>query len=296
MNDNLDITKKFEIFVRNEPLFEAGPTMSRIHSKTFTKPNRSIFYGTGLCTPTELTVGLPFDILGMILVAERIRRAFGFNKVFHHIADTHAKSNGKWDETKIDDLAQWTKTTLERILKNLEFKDFIVSMASSFDKTDEFKEILQSLPDEAHEYIQREVADIEWYRRTHNVSLKLGWIIVDGGEGGNNETLFDDRFEHEFPNSMSFAYFSPGRTFDKSRQRVSPYIVTNGENRLILEQGEDVVAKFKKAEQEFGDKYFGGARKHLEDVVHSFEKLFGNLERMSLEQKLQFILEKVLKD
>jgi hypothetical protein len=123
MNDNLDVTKKFEVFVRNEPLFEANATLPRIHTKSLTKPSRAVFYGTGLCTPTELSVGLPFDILAMILVAERIRRTFGFNKVVHHIADTHAKSNGKWDDSKIDDLAQQTKTMLERNSKNLEFKD-----------------------------------------------------------------------------------------------------------------------------------------------------------------------------
>lgn len=298
MNNNLKITDKFEVFVRNEPLFEAGVSLPRLHKKFLTKPNRAIFYGTGLCTPTELSIGLPFDILGMIFVAERIRRTFGFNKIFHHIADTHAKSNEKWRESKIDALAQQTKIKLEKVLKNFEFKDFTVSMASSFDKTKEYTAILNSLPQEAHEYIRREVADIAWYRQERNVSLKLGWVVSDntGAENGNNETLFDDRFENLFPDLMSFVYFSPGRTFDKSRQRVSPYIVTKGENRLILRKGESVESKFKKAEKEFGDKFFGGARKHLEDVVHAYEKLFGNLERMSIEQKLQSILDKAVKD
>ena len=95
MSNDSETIKKFEVFVRNEPLFEAEISLPRIHKESLTKPKRAIFYGTGLCTPTELSIGLPFDILGMIFVAERIRRMFGFSKVFHHIADTHAKSNGK---------------------------------------------------------------------------------------------------------------------------------------------------------------------------------------------------------
>jgi len=298
MNTSSEITKKFEVFIKNEPLFEADFSMARIHEESLTKASRSIFYGTGLCTPQEISVGLPFDILAMVFTAERIRRTFGFDKVFHHIADTHAKSNGIWEESKIDTLAQQTKEGLEKILRNFELKDFVISMASSFDKSEKYLKILNSLPKDAHEYVRREVTDIAWYQQKQDVSLKLGWVISDnsGITNGNNETLFDDKFESLFPNLMSFAYFSPGRTFDKSRQRVAPYIAIKGENRLILQPGENVQVKFQKAEKEFGDKFFGGARKHLEDIVHEYEKLFGNLERMSIEQKIQFILDKAVKN
>lgn len=295
--DQNDLTfDDFRTFLENEPLVETNGMVTEIQETLFQGTKRSIFYGIGLCTPKELSIGLPFDILEMIFVAERIRRSFNFERIYQHIADTHAKTNQLFNKKTIDQTAKKTKVQLEQIFRNFGFSDFVICTASDFDSTNEYRKIYDELPKKDHEYIVREIADICWYSLKYNSKLKLGWFINTGGDSkiGNDETLFDRKYNGLFPNSMSFIYLKPGRTFDKSRQRVSPYIFLKNENRLILKKGENVEEKFSKAEIEWGDKYFGGARKHLENIVHAYEKLFGNLLGMSIEEKIQYILDRAV--
>jgi len=294
--DKEELLSNFTVFLENEPLIEANESLKGINENLFQAEERTIFYGTGLCTPTSISIGLPFDILEMIFVAERIRKTFKFNRVIHHIADTHAKSNNLFSVKEIEDLVRKTKANLAKIFKNFDLSNFEVALASDFDKTLEYQELLKQLPNTEHEYIRREIADIRWYSIKHNVNLKLGWVINTGLDlkQGSDEMLFDSHFSTIFPGSMSFLYLKPGRTFDRARQRVSPYIVLKGENRIMLKNGENVKEKFCKAENEWGDNFFGGARKHLENVVHAYEKLFGNLKGVSLEEKIQFILDKAV--
>lgn len=294
--DKEELLSNFIVFLKNEPLVEVGESLKGINENLFQAEKRTIFYGTGLCTPTNLSIGLPFDVLGMIFVAERIRKTFKFNKVIHYIADTHAKSNNLFSVKEIEDLARKTKADLAKVFGNFGFSNFEIMLASDFDRTSEYQNLLGQLPNTEHEYVRREIADIRWYSIKHNVNLKLGWAINTGLDlqQGNDEMLFDGNFNTIFPGSMSFLYLKPGRTFDRVRQRVSPYIFLKGEDRIMLRNGENVKEKFRKAESEWGDRFFGGARKHLENIVRDYEKLLGNLTGMPLEEKIQYILDKAI--
>jgi len=294
--DKNESISKFIIFLKNEPLIEVGESINGISEVLLQKDKRTIFYGTGLCTPTSISIGLPFDVLGMIFIAERIRKTFNFNKVVHHIADTHAKSNNLFSDEEIENLAKKTKADLAKIFRNFGLNNFEVNLASDFDKTSEYKDLLNQIPKTENEYVRREIADIRWFSIKHNVNLKLGWLINTGSDlqQGSDEMLFDGNFSKLFPNSMSFIYLKPGRTFNRARQRVSPYIFLKGENRIMLRKGEDVKEKFRQAEIEWGDKFFGGARKHLENIVHVYEKLYGNMTGIPLEEKIQQILDKAI--
>jgi hypothetical protein len=296
--DKDESLSKFILFLKNEPLIEANESLKGINENLLLPEKRAIFYGTGLCTPTSISIGLPFDVLGMIFVAERIRKTFKFDKVIHHIADTHARSNNLFSAEEIEKLAQIIKADLVKVFRNFGFKNFQVTLASDFDKTSDYQDLLGQLPNMEHEYVRREVADIRWYSLKHGVNLKLGWIINTGLDlqQGNDEILFDDNFNKLFPNQMSFLYLKPGRTFNRARQRVSPYIFLKGEDRIMLRKDEDVKEKIRQAEKEWGDKFFGGARKHLENIVHAYEKLFGNLTSMPLEEKIQYILDRAVAD
>lgn len=60
------------------------------------KPNaapeeNAVFFGTGVVAGKVLTQGLPLDFIGYLLSAERARRAFGYGRIVHLIADNHAK-------------------------------------------------------------------------------------------------------------------------------------------------------------------------------------------------------------
>ncbi|MBU3935566.1 hypothetical protein KJ909_02735, partial [Patescibacteria group bacterium] len=89
-----------------------------------------------------------------------------------------------------------------------------------------------------------------------------------------------------------FFYIKPGRTFDLSRPKVSPYIQIAGENRLLLEKGENVREKMEEMVSKTGDFHLGGARKHLQSICRLYESIYGGFGRIDLEDKLQAIIER----
>ena len=90
----------------------------------------------------------------------------------------------------------------------------------------------------------------------------------------------------------SFIYTKPGRTFDPSRPKASPYIQIPGERRLLLDPNENARATIEEAVEASGDVQLGGARKHLKSIVRLYESVFGTLGRdIDLEDKIQIILD-----
>lgn len=281
--------------IRNEALIEAEPSMQFLSPDSLTRPEGSIYYGTGLTTPRAISVGLPFDMLGMMLTAERVRRAGNLETVYHHIADTHAKTNSWIDPRAVDAVAETTVATLEQVKHNLGLEHFEFVLASSFDSEPEYESLLQSLGDsEEHEYVRREMGDMEWYRIKHDVRIKMGWIIqAKETDMGFDERRFDREYLRFHPGQMSFIYTKPGRTFDVSRPKASPYISVANEGRLMLAPGVDVRAVCAAN----GDPNLGGAKKHLQNIVRAYEGLYGSLGKigangLTFEDKVQQIIDR----
>ncbi|HSX32777.1 MAG TPA: hypothetical protein VLF91_00350 [Candidatus Saccharimonadales bacterium] len=282
--------------VRNEALIEAEPSMQLLDPNTINaEPGGSIYYGTGLTTPRAISIGLPFDVLGMMLTAEKVRRAGQFDQVYHHIADTHAKTNDWIDPAAVDEVAARTVDTLEQVKRNLGLDHFQFVRSSSFDHEPDYEALVQSFDSsEEHEYVRREMADMEWYRTRGDVRIKMGWIIQAKETAmGFDERRFDREYLRFHPGQMSFIYTKPGRTFDPSRPKASPYISVAGEGRLLLAPGVNVHEVFTAS----GDPNLGGAKKHLENVVRAYEGIFGSLGKIgtdgvTFEGKIQHIIDK----
>jgi hypothetical protein len=278
--------------VQNEALIEAGPSLPLIE-RLDDSTGGSIYYGTGVTTPRAISVGVPFDVLGMVLIAERLRRAADFDLVYHHIADTHATTNAWIDPDAVIEVADRTQETLRNVCANLGLDHFRIVRASTLETEPQYLSLLRhfnGLSNE-HEYVRRELADMEWYRRTADVRLKLGWIIqAKETDIGFDERRFDREYLRTVGPDLSFIYVKPGRTFDPSRPKVSPYVSVQGESRLLLQPGIDVAEVIEQAVRATGDVQLGGARKHLNHIVRLYEALFGALGRLPLEEKVQHIL------
>jgi hypothetical protein len=67
-------------------------TKEGIKGVTLTKDG-SIYFGTGLCSHTEMSHGVPCDILSMILNAASLKKKLGLKSIYHNLADSHALSN-----------------------------------------------------------------------------------------------------------------------------------------------------------------------------------------------------------
>jgi len=283
------------VFIKNQQLIQIGPTLDNIQPSLLQQKSGSIFFGTGICTPDHLSIGLPFDFLGMLLTAESFRKKLGFKRIIHQIADTHAISNG-FDPKLVKEITEKTLNTCKIICKNLGLVKVEIVLASKVMKDDLHKE-LNKFTDELdfHEYIKKEVADIEWFRQKHNACLKIGWTIQNSKAVlGNDERVFDQAYQKVFKTPMSFIFLKPGRTSDKSRQKVSPYISIHGESRLMLEKDENIEEKVRRFSKNWEDDNCGGTMKHLRNVTRVFEQIFGNLTGLTLEEKINFIIQKVL--
>ena len=239
---------RFELFVKNESLIVTNPSLRGLSPSLLETPGGAIYYGTGLSTPRAMSIGLPFDVLGMILAAEKLRRSLDFSRIYHHVADSHALSNAFTNPAEVDALAQSVEKTVARIAAHLDLEHLRVVRASSFDKTPEYARLLQGIRTDKHEYVKRELADMLWYKREHGVALKMGWIIqATAAPGGFDERLYDQEYKRLFGEDLSFVYLKAGRTFDRRRLKASPYIAIADEQRILLAPGERVHAKIEEA-------------------------------------------------
>ncbi len=74
---------RFEEVLYAEPLVHAAATIETLRPSILREAGGSIYYGTGLTTRKALSVGVPFDILTFVLVAEKLRRTLGFRNIYH---------------------------------------------------------------------------------------------------------------------------------------------------------------------------------------------------------------------
>lgn len=263
-----------ERMLRAEPLLHAVPTLKRLNLSRVITSGGSIYYGTGLSTKKALSIGLPFDVLILVLIAEYLRRILGLKGIYHHIADTHALANSFCTRESVDAISEEYKRLLERIAEVVGIP-LSIQYSSSFDNSSEYGSLLAGIHSGKGEYVRREVADILWYRVKHGVSLKLGWLIDPGAKRmGLDERLFDTEFLSHCDTNMDFAYTISGRTFDRERSRVSPYITVPGETRLLFKKGEDVQSKYEQGLRNWSSiETMGNAIGTLTAVVHLWDRL-----------------------
>lgn len=296
MDDQPPVSRKKEVekIIKNEALIEMQPSLEGLSNVLDNTEGGAIYYGTGVATPNHPSVGLPFDVLGMILIAEKMKRKAGFTDIYHHIADTHAKTNDWVDPAQVDRRAAEVRSVLEAVAANLGLEGFHIMLSSEFDGTPEYQELLaQFQSSDKHDYVKHEMADMEWYRIHHGVVMKAGWIIQAAETSlGADERLFDREYKKFKGDQLAFLYTKPGRTFDLSRPKASPYIQIPGEHRLLLDSDENARATIDEAVNRTGDFEIGGARKHLKSIVRLYESVFGPIGKdIELEDKIQFILD-----
>lgn len=285
-------------FLQNEPLIQAELSGGAINTLTRTDlKGKSLFFGIGLCTAKEPAVAIPFDILSFFLVAERLRRFLDINKAIVLIADTHALTNKFMTSNEVNALTQKSLRIMTCIIRNLDLNKFEPLIHSDIAAQQSFVKILEAIPAMDNQYLRHEIADITWLVKHQGVSLKLGWTIDSSAvPGGHDERFFDTELQKLAALPIGFLYLKAGRTFDKHRQKVSPYISVAGEPRIIIAANEDVRGKFSAARSSWEDDHFGGTRRHIADIVRLFEKLFGQLPSLSLEQKIEHIMKRITKE
>ncbi|MBI3956238.1 hypothetical protein HY339_03190 [Candidatus Gottesmanbacteria bacterium] len=280
-------------FLQNEPLIEWKLSVDTIDWLSLTHAKGgSLFFGVGLCTAKEAAAAIPFDILTFFLVAEKLKKFFELARVIVLIADRHARTNTFMTQPIVEQRTRITHSLFDRVIQNLHLRSFEVRRASHMLSADEAMSIVPESVRRPNQYLAQEIADVIWMTKRDRLTIKLGWTIDSAGSAsGHDERFFDLVMRPLLPHPISFVFTQAGRTFDRHRQKASPYIATAGQPRLLLDLQENAAIKLREAEALWGDPHLGGTKKHLGNIVRLFEGLFGHLPGRSLEQKIQHVLD-----
>jgi hypothetical protein len=280
-------TIRLEKLIEQEPLIKKEPT--RMGTKNLDSVPADLLFGVGLCSLRNLTQGLPVDTLSMILISEQL----GANK-YVIVSDSHAKTNG-FDPHEVDEVAQEQLQRLQRALKNLDLKNWQITLASEIEGTSDYRQILDATPElldiepAKRQYVRMELTDIAWFRQNRSTKLKIGWFKNDGLD----EYFFDRRFIEIFPNStMSFLYVVPGRSFDHKRQNPPPYACFDVKNRILIDRDENVAEKIDFARTHTKEESFNSYMKFLQRLVRLYDRVVGPTDRTPLRYRVQQIVDR----
>ena len=203
----------------------------------YLESSTGLFFGIGLSNRETLTKYLPFDVIGMVLAGELVKRNLGLKSATVLVADEHAKTNG-FDPQEIDRIALERRGELSKAVEKLGFAGWDIVLASDMSKDPLYAEILSSVGD-GNGYEKFQTANVEYFRRLGR-GIKIGWMH-EGME--RDERRFDMLYKSAFGDRETFVYTKAGRALDGTP--LPPYLNCPTRGRLFLREGEDITGKVK---------------------------------------------------
>lgn len=191
----------------------------------------NVFIGTGLWSNKyELTVGLPIDILNMIITAQLLRRQIEKNignksGLIILIADHLAIESGA-DINEVNNRVEQNLIILNCILKKLGINEFKIVLSSAVVKEPEYQEIYKSLINNFH------IKQLENKNRNYAITqtaigrymqifcmalIKISWAHKFQKKSDKfDELWFDQIYINIFgPGQVNFIYTKAGIAFQK---------------------------------------------------------------------------------
>jgi len=288
----MDESISIEKIIETQPLIERKATEEGIKKVTLTKDS-GIYFGTGLCSHRQMSCGVPFDILSMILTAASLKKKLGLKDIYHNLADSHALSNNfPFEEVK--KTVEHYEKVVTAIVDTLGIENYNIIRASEFQKDDNYIKILENVKNheqlsKLHSYAQQEIADIEFFRQK-GANLKIGWTMSIP-DSRYDETFYDKNFKAYMNPNVAFVYVVPGRSFDKKKPRVAPYVDFNPQYRIMLPDNE-AAKKIEQAERELG-LGLNGAEKYYRGIIELWSEFDPNIQKGSTKERVIYIINRI---
>lgn len=286
---------RLERAVEQEALFLTGPSRAALDEADPRVSPGAVMVGIGLCTPDALTAAMPFDLLGLLLPAEQLRRLTDASTLVALVADTHARSTG-FDDGAIEARARAAVSALLRLRARLGLDALCVVRASRLHATTRYREWLRTVQARAgarvSPYLVRQVADVACLDERLGGIAKVGWMVGrDRDDAISDEAAFDRWVEPWSRRRPLFGYVRAGRTLDPSRTKASPYVELDPSVRIRWAPDEDVRRKLAAG----GDaSAANGVKNHLRAITRSYSRLVEPLEG-PVESRAQAILDRVFR-
>ncbi len=237
----------------------------------------NLYFGTGLCSRSMISQGIPFDILDLIFSAVLFLKKNPDQFVYHLIADHHALQMPYINPRQVVDQRFLLTHIISQITQKLDIEDrYQVIYSTEIVHYEEYQSILKKLPEKLSVYKQLELADIHYFYVYKNVSTKLSWkfksdsLIYD-------ESFFDNEYKDVFSKSkINFLYVENGYSVDRERFFACPYIVSNPETRILISES-DLFSKIRNASQNLSDNQQHIFISYYQNIINKFNQITGEL-------------------
>jgi hypothetical protein len=281
--------------VRQNPLIATRPTFASLELARVSARPDVVLVGVGLCDHQGASRGVPFDLLGLLLPAEMVRRAVLATRLVVLIADEHALRSGisaRAIDRQVDELGR----VLVLLRRALGLKQMRSVRASQIHRDFAYDSLLQTVSRRSgrgdNEYMRRQLADVEYFHRLFGGALKVGWTV-----GGNlaldrqrDEVAFDTRFRQVVGDHVPFVYCKAGRTFLEGRPKASPYVVRNPQARLLLRSDEQLSPKLQQARIEASSGTINGVCRHVKLITRLYWQIAGRAARGDVQRRSALLL------
>ena len=294
-------------------------SLLRLNPFTAFEKHPPLFFGMGGGSK-ELCKGLPFDVLAMLLTAEKFKRELSLGEcrvlLANRITYTNIPKNPEFSEKSIDNVMSAEKYLMQLTINKFKFSNWKVFLQTDIEQVigSEVKKAYEELIRDAdktefvggHHY-SIEMADIFSLVGQNDGGIKLGWFMrnLDQKNGGYimDEQPFHARFNlfmalKNIKNNVTLAYANAGARLYSGKtgalEKESPYICYQKENRILLSPFEDPIKKLEEATKQGGGFEYKYYRVYLSGVVSLFEELVlgkdqdGNIIRIPITKQKSF--------
>jgi hypothetical protein len=279
--------ERLEHEIRQNPLIDTRTTLEQLRLST--KLPRRVMVGLGLCRGDQVSAGVPLDLVGYLICAERIRAACDAQLVVL-IADEHALQVGVPDLQVARQRARLI-ALCEQLIRLGLLTQVSLIRASDWHASAEFQTALARINEQlgalANSYVNRQLADMCALANRPGGLLKLGWALGDRERHSKrDEQAFDQRYRMLFGDQLPFVYCRPGRTLNPWRPKVSPYIVSDPHQRPIIEDRQGWSKLFEPTDSQLERSAQKGVRRQLKRIMRLVSQAGLGLTG-SFEQRLQ---------
>ena len=279
--------------IMQESLINRKPTIESIKNSTIEENNKSIYLGTGLSSSKKVSIGTPFDLLSMILIANKVKNEIGSTTIYHNIADLHAATNN-FTNKELEEALKKQEENITKITESLDIKEYKILKSSQFHETEEYQKIISKINIDKHKYVQKEIADIEYFRQQKKAGIKIGWSIKSNSTSFD-EVFFDKQYKEIFGNKIISIYTVPGKRLDDKAPNAAPYILTEDEinSRIIFKENEQVAKKLN--ENDCSKQTQKTVKKYLTAITRLYQETIEPLEG-NLDNKISYIISKAFNE
>lgn len=247
----------------------------------------------------RLCKALPFDVLGMLLTGETLKRKLRLREcrilLANRITYTNIPNNPEFSQESIDNVMRGERDLLQLVIDKFGFENWRIFLQTDVEDVvgKDIKDGYEDLIEKAdrtnlvggHHY-SIEMADIWALVGQQEGGIKLGWFIRNLDKENRGYIMDEQPFHARFNlfmalqgirNNTTLAYAKAGsRLFPGptgTLEKESPYICYQPHNRLLLSPFEQPIDKLRNATQNNGGFQYKYFRNLMSGIIELFEDL-----------------------